>query len=167
MPTCAHLQTFSAAALARRYLLPSAHCWGKTLKVCLFFFFFFFLVPPPSPGTSREEEEQRGRVALKLLPVLFCDSSFSIRSFAPSFVVLEMRRARCRELCEATLLTSAEKKRKGGGVGWGAKKKKRKRPKDKAALKSDRASAVAAGATARVQAQLCNKEEGWGWGWGC
>lgn len=49
--------------------------------------------------------------------------------------------------CEATLLTSAEKKRE-----------RERRPKDKAALKCSRASA---GATARVQAQRCNKEGSW------
>lgn len=67
------------------------------------------------------------------------------------------------KLCEATLLTSAEK----------TVEKREKRPKDKTALKSNRASAAEAGAPARVQAQRCNKEEGgwiteegkWG-GWG-
>lgn len=55
------------------------------------------------------------------------------------------------KLCEATLLTSAGKKKKEKDAEWG------KRWKDKAALKSSRASA---GAAAGVPAQRCNKEEG-------
>lgn len=81
----------------------------------------FFLTP------SREDEEEGGRAIATAVPILFCASSFRSFFFSLFCGFVNEVCERGMKLCEATLLTSAEKKKK--------KKKEREKTKRQSGLK--------------------------------